>query len=238
MNNCRTAARSALLICHVLACDSSAASQHKPETLPPATESGSRPELRYQMNDYQPIPLARMIGTTEVVVIARLLTATSDQLELAVERQLIGSVGERIEVFPFVPSALDGPRAAPYSVGQRFVMFLSRDHDGDGPWSVRGLGGEGEMPLDSEYVYFHGRFVEGLERTRHRVHGAERDIQRVTAGSFASAVSSYQSCFRWEEDSRRRWQSEQTCDAATLTAYRNISPIHDLLVTQSERGRD
>ena len=95
------------------------------------------------MSDYDPIPLARMIGTTELAVIARVTAVRDDDLTLAVERRLRGTVGDQLLMAKFVPSKFDSPRAAPYTEGQQFVLFLTRPDAQVDRWRVRGLGGEG-----------------------------------------------------------------------------------------------
>lgn len=96
------------------------------------------------------------------------------------------------------PWRFDPPRAAPYAQGQVFLLFLRRaSEDQAAPWRILGIGGEGEMPIDDEYVYFHGRFVQSLERRLYVVHGAEREIQRFQTDLFDAAVRGYSRCFAW-----------------------------------------
>jgi hypothetical protein len=188
------------------------------------------------MTDYDPIPLARMIGTTELAVIARVTAVGDDDLMLTVEQRLQGTVPDEFRMAKFVPSKFDPPRAAPYAEGQRFVLFLTGQAGQPHRWRVRGLGGEGEMPVEDGYVYFHGRIVQGLERRRYRVHGVERDIQRFAIEPFIAAVRGYARCFTWEQDERRRWHSRLLCDESALSAYRGQSRIHEIIAAESLRS--
>lgn len=220
-------------LCFLLACGGPAGGQRTPTER--HTANGPPPSAVQvsQMADYDPIPLARMIGTTELAVIAHVTAVGDDDLTLAVEHGLLGTVGDQLRMAKFVPSKFDPPRAAPYAAGQRFVVFLTRPDGQADRWRVRGLGGEGEMPLEDRYVYFHGRVVQGLEQARYRVQGIDRDIQRFPIEPFSAAVGAYARCFKWEQDDRRRWHSRQTCNEATLRAYRGESRIHELITAES-----
>ena len=216
------------LLAFLLACGGPAMGQREPPN-----GLAQNAERSSQMSDYDPIPLARMIGTTELAVIARVTAVRDDDLTLAVERRLRGTVGDQLIMAKFVPSKFDSPRAAPYTEGQQFVLFLTRPDAQVDRWRVRGLGGEGELPLENGYVYFHGRVVQGLERAEYRVHGVDRNIQRFPVEPVSAAVRAYARCFAWEQDDRRRWHSRQICNETTLRTYRRESRVHELITAES-----
>ncbi len=189
------------------------------------------------MIDYEPIPLPRLIGTAELAVIGHVDTVRASTFTFQVDDVLIDTICEHvIDVVKFVPTPFDSPRAAPYRRGQQFMLLLFKDTtDQDRTrWRIYGIGGEGEMPIDSNYVYFQGRFIEGLKRESYLVHGVTRKIQRYTAEVFAEAVRDYKKCFKWHlPPGERRPIPEQICDEAALELYRVKSTMHDYLVRET-----
>lgn len=183
--------------------------------------------------DYDPIPLARLIGTTDLAVIGEVIAVEDGFVTIGVGEVLLGDAGSELRMAEFVPSKFDPPRAAPYARGQRFVLFLTRESGAAESWRVRGLGGEGEMPVEDGYVYFHGRVVQGLPKGTYRVHGAERDIQRFDLDAFGDAVRGYTACFAWKQDERRRWEASVECEASELRSYRDRSRIHEIIAAES-----
>jgi hypothetical protein len=64
-----------------------------------------------------------------------------------------------LKVEKYIPPEFIAPRAQPYATGQCFILFLIKPDPNktDQPWKILGIAGEGEMPIEDEYVYFNGK---------------------------------------------------------------------------------
>lgn len=187
--------------------------------------------------DYEPIPFPRLIGTAELAVTGYVDTVCDTTFVLRIKDVLIGTYNEHtIEIIKIVPTSYNDPRATPYQPNQRFILFLFKDTTDQHTtqWRIYGIGREGEMPVEGDYVYFHGRYVEGLERHTHQVHGVERKIQRYNEEVFKSALCNYGECFVWQADSKeKKLTPKRLCDDRVLEQYRSQSSIHDYLVRET-----
>jgi hypothetical protein len=193
-----------------------------------AAGSGASPAAT-AMADYATIPLDRLIGTAQLIVAGEVTALRERTVTLRVASTLAGDAPSgTIEVIQYVPSKFEGaPRSSPYRAGQSFLLFLVRDEkQSDSAWRILGAGGEGEMPLDEGFVYFHGRHVEGLAASTYRVHGSERKIQRTDAKTFCDAVEGYRECFRWKPGSTESTPPERLCGGEALDRYARTSEIH------------
>lgn len=187
--------------------------------------------------DYDVVPLPRLIGLADLIVSGTIASVEESTYEFRTDEILKGSASGNIRVTQFVPSRFDGPRAAPYATGQRFLLFLETQPEGAEHWKIMGLGGEGEMPLEDGYVYFHGRRLEDLALGEFRVHGTHRRIQRVSVEDFRDAVRGYLRCFRWHPagGDRVRPEPEQICDDVAVAEYRAAGPMHERLTSWTLR---
>ena len=178
--------------------------------------------------DFAPIPLDRLIGTSTAIVLGDVATVKDGTFTLRVTQTLAGRVGSEIEIRQYIPSRFEGtPRPAPYKAGQSFLLFLVSDGaNASGAWKILGAGGEGEMPVDRGFAYFHGRNVPGFPSGTYRVHDAERNIQRVELPSLLDAVKGYRACFEWKPGSGEQTPPAGRCDAAALEAFAKTSAIH------------
>lgn len=199
--------------------------------------AGPSVRARATMSDFAPIPLDRLIGTATLIVLGDVAATKKDSFRLRVTETLAGRASPEIEVRPYIPSRFEGtPRPAPYRQGQSFLLFLVEEESHpQGPWKILGSGGEGEMPVEEGFVYFHGRNVEGLPFGRYRVHEADRNIQRFDARAFVDAVERYRECFEWKPGSSERSRPASRCDQATLDELARTSPIHRHLVQLTAR---
>jgi hypothetical protein len=120
-------------------------------------------------------------------------------------------------------------------------LFLFRDGqtEAQNAWRILGAGGEGEMPVQDSFVYFHGRHVEGLPSGAHRVHGTERNIQRYDAQVFFDAVKRYRDCFEWKPGKGEMPEPATKCAEAAIERYARTSDIHRYLARlTTQRLRD
>ena len=191
-------------------------------------------EISANMNDYEPIPLPRLIGIADHILLGTVQSVEKETFAFKVEEVLVGEAAKAVlAVRQFVPNEFDGPRAAPYQPGQRFLLFLKMN-TAQNALLVLGAGGEGEMPIESDFVYFHGRHVEGLEKKNYSVHLAERAIQRFDYKIFAEAVKDFRRCYHCEFDkTEERYKCQRTCETAAFQSLEKKSFIHKYLTNNA-----
>ena len=181
------------------------------------------------MADYATIPLDRLIGISQLIVAGDVVAVKDGTFTLRVTSTLAGNAhSPTIEVSQFIPSRFEGgSRLAPYRSGQSFLLFLVTDpKQPQKAWRILGAGGEGEMPMEDGFVYFHARNVEGLPFASYRVHGSERKVQRADAKAFCNAIKGYRACFQWKPGSDERTQPTGLCAQDALDRYSSSSEIH------------
>lgn len=126
---------------------------------------------------FSPLCLSNLCGGAELIVLGTIsdvcdATSTIDVVQtiggfvvtnrdvsdgtfmVDVEQVLAGSfVGAHFEIRKFADWAC-GRRRAPYEVGQRVLLFLTREAPGEVPaWRIMGGGGEGEMLVEGEVTF-------------------------------------------------------------------------------------
>lgn len=186
-------------------------------------------------SDYEPIPLPRLIGLADFILMGTVVAVEAETFTFKIEEELSGDAGKgEITLQQFIPNKFDGPRAAPYELGQRFMLFLKKDTS-ENVLKILGRGGEGEMPIESGFVYFQGRHVEGLERKAYSVHQTERMIQRFDCQVFATAVKDFRSCYTCEFDPvQERYKCQKTCGTSEFQEMEKKSFIHRHLTSSAE----
>ena len=186
------------------------------------------------MSDYALIPLDRMIGTAEIIVAGEVVSVNDATFTARVDSAVVGDVSlKQLEIAQYIPNRFEGtPRPAPYAVGQTFLWFLVKDEKlGPNVWRIMGVGGEGEMPIAENFVYFPARHIDGLKAESYRVHGALRTTERFELPAFLDAVKNYRKCFKWEPARAERPKPVLSCDQATLDQLSKTSLVHKYLVT-------
>lgn len=193
--------------------------------------------------DYDPIPFTRLIGMADLGVIGTVTDIGDSIFQFHVDEFLLHNHASRsINVTKYIPSVLFAPRSLPYSKEQRFALFLMKPEQdsADHPWNILGYTGEGEMPIDGEFIYFEGSNLEGLERKQYEVQGVSRNLQRFNLPDFKDAVQNYGECFSWElveyiknNKKRERWQPSKKCPDVTVKTYQAKSWIHEYLVQET-----
>lgn len=185
------------------------------------------------MSDYEPVPLDRLIGIAQLIVAGEVSNVKDQTFTLRPTLTLAGEApSAEIEVVKFIPNRFEGaPRPGPYKPGQSFLWFLIKDPKDQlqNRWKILGIGGEGEMPLQDGFVYFHGRNVAGIPFGSYRVHEVERNIQRYEAAQLFDAVKGYRSCFVWKAGKTERPEPTRICDTAAFDQLARRSSIHKYL---------
>jgi hypothetical protein len=187
------------------------------------------------MNDYEPIPLPRLIGISEYVLLGSVQSIQKETFSFKVEKVLIGNMAKEVlTVAQFIPNKFDGPREAPYQNGQQFLLFLKMDST-QHLLQILGAGGEGEMPVEESFVYFHGRYVEGLEKKNYTVHSKERAIQRFDYKTFEEAVMDFRKCYSYRFDpSVKRYECQKLCGTDEIQRIESKSFIHKHLTDRAK----
>lgn len=193
--------------------------------------------------DYAPIPFERLIGTAELIVIGSVEEIGARNFEYHIEDFLLNRhKSSLIDVKQHIPSDIFASRLVPYKRGQRFALFLTKSaSDGaDQSWSILGSAGEGELPIDGEFVYFDTYDLEGLEFNPYEVHGVTKNSQRLDLSDFRDGVAGYRACFSWNleekiknEKVRTRWVPSGVCDGEAVRNYRKKSWIHEYLTQRT-----
>ena len=148
-----------------------------------------------------------------------------------------------ISVTKYIPSEIFfAPRALPYAREQRFSLFLMKPEkdDVDLSWRILGIAGEGEMPIEDEFIYFGAYDLKGLEYKPREVQGITRNLQRLNLDDFKDAVKNYLACFSWKlvefiknNKKRSRWVPSKTCHDESLKKYQAKSWLHEYLVKKT-----
>jgi hypothetical protein len=108
--------------------------------------------------EYVPVKLFRMILGSEKIVYGEIVELDSLTYTLKIEQNLTGSTENYIKVQRFY----DWPcawRWTEYEIGQKLFLFLVKFQ---GSYRTISAGNEGEMPIDSDTVYVHGRSLNSF----------------------------------------------------------------------------
>lgn len=165
-----------------------------------------------------PLPLTEITTTADAIVVGTIAEVSKTTFTLRIDEVLAGEIeGRQIEVEKF-PTSAESPRWAPYCRGQSVALFLSKTSSGR--FRILGRLGEGEIPLDERYAYFHGRYIDVLRPDYHDVHGRRVYIQRFDRKATLDAIRAYRRCFR----------PEGSCTEKELDALRSRSEFHRYLL--------
>jgi len=187
--------------------------------------------------DYQPIPLARLIGMSQYIVMGTLTDVKEDFIVLSIKDRLSNiDISETIRINKFNPPAVLDAKAIPYHPGQEFIYFLSPSEKNSKipHWNVVGFGGEGEMPIEDDFVYFEGSFIQGLVPQTYQLYDKEVTLQRFSLSEVKNAIIEYRTCFLWNlmtdsKSKRERWVAQQICEPNTLRSFQTTSWIANYL---------
>ncbi len=183
--------------------------------------------------DYEIIPLPVLIEQSELIISGNVQKVKDSTFIFTMNDTIKGKPdNSEIEVIKFIPRRFDGPREVPYKKGQSFMLFISKEDGSDKHWRIRGIAGEGEVPLEHGYAYFKAWNIEESAYDHYKVHGKERWIQRYSETVFKNAVGDYSDCFTWEPV-EKEWIPEQTCTESVVNKYRSESVIHSYLVRET-----
>lgn len=206
----------------------------------PVSEKKQQPvsatqETTASINDHDPVPLPRLIGIADYILLGSVQSVEKETFSFKTEETLAGNAAENVlTVAQFIPNKFDGPRDVPYEKGQRFLLFLKMDST-QNLLRVIGAGGEGEMPVEEGFVYFYGRYVEGLERKNYTVHSKERSIQRFDYKIFGDAVKDFRRCYSCKFDpAEERYKFQKICGTDEIQRIGDKSFIHRYITDRAK----
>jgi len=188
-----------------------------------------------------PIPLGEMIGTADAVMVGTITETFDSGIRVRVEEVLAGEVRERsIEVQRF-PAPAESPRWAPYAGGQTIVFFLKRSSEQPGDeasaaWTIMGRIGEGEIPLEGDSAFLHGRYldVEALPQGYYEFHGQTSYLQRLEREVVLDALRTYRECWDWRAGPRDSGAPTSRCSREAQMDYASRSALHSFLMEESQ----
>jgi hypothetical protein len=200
---------------------------------------GTGYEVQQHRVDINPVPLERLIGTAQLIVVGFIGNVNEDRFAFHAEEDL--SHRDFSGLVVVARAALPeffAPRTTPYARGQRFILFLDKP-DGaaaDQPWNVLGAPIAGALPIDDDHAYFDSYDLPGFEFSDKMVHGTVKPVQQFDLAEFKDAVRGYRICFDWRLETRiknqqvrTRWIPSRTCDEDQLREFRGKSRIQEYL---------
>jgi len=191
--------------------------------------------------DYEPMPLHELVVGSDLLVCGTIVEVQEETFQLKVLEVIRGNAPpERIEVRQFVDWS-GNARWMSYQPGQRVLLsLLKQEGDGDPSWQILGAGGEGEMPIEEEFIYCHGIFIPGFKRQwGFAVQGGTLNGYRFELGTFLSAIEGYHRCFRLKGPFLQRPRIlVRSCTDEAIENYRRQSALHGYLIDVSLKQTD
>jgi len=152
-----------------------------------------------------------------------------------VEQVLAGSFeGAPLEVRKFVDWTC-GRRWAPYGVGQRVLLFLTRGAPGEPyAWRIMGGGGEGEMLVEGDIVYPRVPASSALDGKHSDAYYSDKP-QRVPLAPLLAAIRDHRRCFRFitHPELCGACGIRQTCTTEEVEELRRRSDLHGFLFDET-----
>jgi hypothetical protein len=193
--------------------------------------------------DYLPVPLSRLIASASLGVLGTITGVEEAYFYFQIDEFIVNEQPERnITVTKYIPLDMFLPRSLPYAANQRFILFLKeKEVEGTDPlWEIIGAAGEGELPVDDQYVYLEGHDLQGLASDVYPSRGGVRAMQRFDLEEFLDAATTYKSCFSWElikyfknNKERQRWQAFVHCDDEQRKSWADRSWMHNYLLQET-----
>ena len=226
----------ALVVCDVDSQSSRSGDREPMASTEYTLEEGNEEQQRIDIN---PVPLERLIGTAGLIVIGAVEDVYEDRFIFHIEEDLSHQdvSGAILVSQPALPEFFE-PRITPFTMGQRFILFLNKPEGSayDQPWDILGSPIAGELPVDEDHAYFESYDLRGFEFSERQVHGIVRPMQRFDLNDFKDAVRGYRVCFAWSleqriknEKVRTRWVPSRVCDETTMRDFQEKSRIHEYL---------
>ncbi len=188
---------------------------------------------------YQPIPLVQLIGMSDLVAAGRVKAVEEASFKFQIDKVIGGTIdSSTVQVRKFVPPAFLDEKPVPYDTTRSMILYLRKSARAEIPWTIIGIGGEGEMPVEDGFIYFEGSRLEGMPYVVHTLYGTQKNRQRFNYDKFLDAITGYSKCITWglKEDkskSLKQWVPTQRCDSLEIAAFKKKSRIHDFLIRET-----
>ncbi len=190
----------------------------------------------------QPPPLARIVGTSDAIVIGTIRSVADRSFRL-IPTRIVDSderpAGRALTVARAKRFRFE-PRWAPYEAGQSVLVFLDRGEAEEPPrWRFAARPEDSEWPVAQDTVYFYNRFIDGLPMTKVEIDGHRFPAQRLPADDVISAFRQYRACYRWREDSPRAAPpAERICPQEQVEEFARRTPLHRQLIRETAELSD
>jgi hypothetical protein len=185
--------------------------------------------------DYLPIPLSELFGGSELIVLGTIESVGDDSFTLRETEVYAGSIGDAPLQVKKYADWTGGRRWSAYRAGQTVLLFLTKtaaeEKVAGEHWRIRGLGGEGEMPIEGGAIFPHGLNLGGFQRQTFDVDGGELYGYRFDLDTFTSALTGYLHCFGSEAAAESIEEPAGECTDRELATYRATSALHRYLVS-------
>lgn len=192
--------------------------------------------------DFQPLTLPELFETSDLIVLGVIESFDDNNFTLRQTEVYFGNVGStpiRVKKYVDWPGGL---RWSSYRTGQSVLLFLRRstkdESIADEPWRIRGLGGEGEMPIDDRDIFVHGVNLKDFHRQRHQIENSTLYSYRFETRIFTSALKGYLRCYVGttigkSDDSDG---AVDRCSDRERLIYRMSSRLHCFLAKSREKS--
>ena len=196
--------------------------------------------------DYSPPAFYDMVGASPLIVVGEIVSLDAKTFEINVLRTVAGerpSPSSTLRIRRFKDWTCSA-RWAPYTTGQRVLLFLRRDErtrkETGTPWVIRSAGGEGEMPIDrTGDVILRGISVPGMKAAPVPLHGGTVIGSRVVLADFVRVIQRFRACFHLRTKAKP-WLTvrgvDHTCSATEVSALRDSHPAAKTLVEEVVRN--
>lgn len=191
--------------------------------------------------DYLPLALHDLISCSDMIVEGAILKVHEDSFTLGQLRIILGEEETASLKIKRYKDWTGGRRWMEYQPGQALLLFISKPETKAVQekccWEIRGLGGEGEMPVVGGHIYPHGINLNPFEKNRYSIFKREIFGYQFDYQTFLSALNGYQNCFNscTKNQSNHSKSIIQTCRDSELAQYQNKSALHRYLAEASIR---
>jgi len=183
--------------------------------------------------DFLPLELGNLFNESDHISIGTIETVNDATFEFRSSKVFKGTPALTVITVKRYSDWPDGRRWADYATGQNVFLFLETSADTpEDVWKIRGLGGEGEMPVFDGKVYPHGVNLKGFERQVHKIGGGRINGYRFDIDTFEVAMTGYLRCFGSEQD------QSSACTKEELALYCEGSTLNEFLANSANKKDD
>lgn len=182
---------------------------------------------------YAPLALHDLVGASDLIVIGSISQLNSKSFILEVSQVIAGDYDKgqiKVEKFKDWTCAA---RWCKYDKGQNVMLFLEKPDKNNSSFSIRSGGGEGEMPVVDEFVYYRGRSIDDIPQEIYKVFGESLYGQKISLEEFINSIQQYRKCFQVETDKSSGFSIksiQQLCSPTEIESYRKSSKLSAHLV--------